>query len=107
MMQRPETDTVFADKEVSGEDASSPHGLWPTLAWFAGLLVLTSLIGFILSLAIFLVAFFKIRAGEGWGRTLILSAAGIAFMCFMAWVLNRDFPPGLLQGAVVLPWPLT
>ncbi len=32
--------------------------------------------------------------------------AGIAFICFMAWVLNRDFPPGLLQNYSDLPWPL-
>ena len=107
MMNRNETDTIFADKEVDGDDATAPHGLWSTLAWFAGLLLVTSLIGFILALAMFLVAFFRIRAGETWPRTLILSAAGIAFMCFMAWVLNRDFPPGLLQSYVTLPWPLT
>ena len=33
--------------------------------------------------------------------------SGIAFMCLMAWILNRDFPPGLLQEFVELPWPLT
>ena len=107
MMRREETDVIFADKEMDGADAQAPHGLWSTLAWFVGLLVLTALIGFILSLAIFLVAFFRIRAGEGWTRTLTLSGAGIAFMCFMAWALNRDFPPGLLQSYVSLPWPLT
>ncbi|MEM9370859.1 MAG: tripartite tricarboxylate transporter permease, partial [Pseudomonadota bacterium] len=107
MMRRPETDVVFADKEAFGDDRDAPHGLWGTLAWFLGLLILTSLIGFILALAIFLVAFFRIRSGESWARTLLLSGAGIAFMCFMAWALNRDFPPGLLQNAVSLPWPLT
>ncbi|MEM1299446.1 MAG: tripartite tricarboxylate transporter permease [Pseudomonadota bacterium] len=107
MMRRTETDTVFADMEVSGSDAEAPHGLWSTLAWFVGLLILTSLLGFILALAVFLIAFFRLRAGESWPRTLILSAAGIAFMCFMAWVLNRDFPPGLLQSVFALPWPFT
>ena len=105
MMRRAETDTIFADKEVSGDDAAAPHGLWSTLAWFLGLLLLTSLVGFILALAVFLVAFFRLRAGETWPRTLILSGAGIAFMCFMAWALNRDFPPGLLQSYVSLPGP--
>ena len=38
--------------------------------------------------------FFRLRAGESWARTLIFSGLGIAFMCFMAWVLNRDFPAG-------------
>jgi len=25
----------------------------------------------------------------------------------MAAILNRDFPPGLLQDYIALPWPLT
>jgi len=107
MTRRDETDAVFADKEASGEDSEAPHGLGATLAWFAGLLILTSLVGFILALAAFLVAFFRVRAAATWPRTLALSIAGIAFMCLMAWVLNRDFPPGLLQAHATLPWPLT
>lgn len=67
--------------------------------------MLASLLGFILALAIFLVAFFRIRARFGWPRTVLFSALGIGFMCGMAWVLNRDFPPGLLQSLVDLPWP--
>ncbi len=107
MMMKPEGDLIFADKEVQGEDADAPHGLWSTLAWFAGLLVLSALFGFIIALAIFLIAFFRIRAQISWQKTLILSAAGIAFMLTMAGALNRDFPPGLLQSFVDLPWPFT
>ena len=107
MIRAPENDVIFADREAGGDDAEAPHGLWETLAWLAALLILSSLLGFILALAIFLVAFFRIRAGVGWGRTLILSGAGIAFMLFLASTLNRDFPPGLLQEFVSLPWPLT
>ena len=107
MMTRPETDTIFADKEVAGEDAESGRGLWSTLAWFAGLLALSALFGFIIALALFLLAFFRVRAGLEWARSAILTAAGIAFMCLVAGLLNRDFPPGLLQSLVALPWPLT
>ena len=107
MRLKPETDPLFADREQHDSKGESKLGLWPTLAWFAGLLVLTSLMGFILALSIFLVSFFVIRAGQSASRTLVLSAAGIGFMCFMAWLLNRDFPPGLLQSAYSLPWPLT
>lgn len=106
MMRAPEGHVLFADREAAGEDASAPHGLWSTLGWFALLLVLSALLGFILALAIFLVSFFRVRAGLGWVQTLLFSAAGIAFMCFMAGILNRDFPPGLLQELVELPWPL-
>jgi hypothetical protein len=68
---------------------------------------MTSLAGFILALGVFLVAFFWWRAGVSWRRAVTLSAAGMLFMCVMAWVLKRDFPPGLLQYYFTLPWPLT
>ena len=106
MIRAPETDVVFADREASGEDAEAPHGLWKTLSWFAALLVLSSLLGFILALAIFLMAFIRIRASQSWGNSLLFTVGGIALMCFMAGALNRDFPPGLLQTFVELPWPL-
>ena len=106
MMLKPETDTIFADREREGEDADSVYGLWSTLAWFAGLLALTSLLGFILALALFLFSFMKLRAKLSTIVAVGYSAAGIAFMCTMAWLLNRDFPPGLLQDYADLPWPL-
>jgi len=107
MMLKPETDTIFADREVDGEDAEATHSLWPTLGWFAALLILTSLLGFILALALFLFAFLKIRAGLGTTFAAVYTAVGIAFMCVMAGLLNRDFPPGLLQDYADLPWPLS
>jgi len=93
MMLRPETHALFADREGHEQTA---YGLWPTMAWFGGLLVLTALMGFILALAIFLVAFIRFRAGRGWGYAAAYGAAGIAYMLTMGWLLNREFPPGLL-----------
>ncbi len=107
MMLKPETDTIFADREVDGEDAEATHSLWPTIGWFAALLILTSLLGFILALALFLFAFLKIRAGLGTTFAAVYTAVGIAFMCVMAGLLNRDFPPGLLHDYADLPWPLS
>jgi len=54
-----------------------------------------------------LTAFMRLRAGLKWMQALLLSAAGLAFILAMAWVLNRDFPPGLLQSYFDLPWPFT
>ena len=106
MTWKPESHPLFADREDAGAEADA-HGLWATLAWFAGLLVLTSLLGFILALAIFLAAFIRFRTGRSRVFAAVYTAAGIGFMCLMAGVLNRDFPPGLLQEFVRLPWPLT
>ncbi|MEM9707946.1 MAG: tripartite tricarboxylate transporter permease [Pseudomonadota bacterium] len=106
MMIKPEGSALFADREA--EEAETLHySLWGILTWFAGLLLLTALLGFILALAIFLFAFIYIRARKSLGYAAIYTVAGIAFMCLMAGLLNRDFPPGLLQSYVDLPWPLT
>ena len=107
MRLKPERDALFADREHSAEAADNQFALWPTLAWFAGLLLLTSLAGFIIALSVFLVSFFKVRARLSWLRSLTLSGVGVGFMLFMASLLNRDFPPGLLQEFVKLPWPFT
>ncbi|MEM7427060.1 MAG: tripartite tricarboxylate transporter permease, partial [Pseudomonadota bacterium] len=107
MRRRPETDTMFADWERKGEDADAPHGLWITLAWFASLLALTALFGFVIALAIFFVAFLRIRARAEWLRIGLLTAGGVGILLVMAAALNRDFPPGLLQDLVELPWPFS
>ncbi|MEL6206711.1 MAG: tripartite tricarboxylate transporter permease [Pseudomonadota bacterium] len=106
MMLRPETHPLFADREAEDADTLT-HGLWATLAWFAGLLVLTSLVGFVLALTAFLFLFIRLRAGRSWGFAALYTAAGIAFICTLAGLLGRDFPAGLLQEYVDLPWPLT
>ena len=106
MMFAPESHSLFTDSERS-EDAHQHYGLWATMGWFAALLALTSLIGFILALAIFLLTFLRYRAGKWWSFSALYTAAGIAFMCGMAALLNRDFPPGLLQKTIELPWPLS
>ena len=105
-MRAPETDGIFADREAGSEKTDVKHGMWGNLSWFAGLLVLSSLLGFILALSLFFAAFLRLRAGLGWGRVFIFSACGIAFIAAMAGTLNRDFPPDLLQEFIELPWPL-
>ena len=105
MATRSENDVLFADGEHRGEDSSAPIGLWPTLAWFASLLVLTALFGFIIAITLFFLAFLTQRARASLPRALVLTAAGVSVLLIMAYLLNRDFPPGLLQDMVELPWP--
>lgn len=107
MVLFPFDSVLFTDSEKTKDEAIAEHGLWTTLAWFAALLVLSALVGFILALAVFFVAFLRWRGTLPWVRAILLSACGLVFILFMARVLNRDFPPGLLQMWFDLPWPLT
>ncbi len=106
MVRAPVESALFADSEAYGDDATAPHSLWATLAWFLSLLVLTSLFGFLIALAIFFVAFLRVHGGVSWTMTFVFTAAGLGFILLMAGLLNRSFPPGLLQEFVTLPWPL-
>jgi preprotein translocase subunit SecF len=67
---------------------------------------LTALLGFILALAIFVFAFLRSRAELSLIKTLIYCAVCVGFMMFLGHMLTLDFPAGLLQRWVELPWPL-
>jgi TctA family transporter len=106
MRHHPQTHSLFSDNEIHGEDASAPAGLWTSLGWFLSLLVLTALFGFVIALTLFFVLFLRARQRLFWRQTAIMTVCGIGFLIFLAGVLNCDFPPGLLQAYVDLPWPL-
>ena len=105
MARAPMGSTILADSETNAREEGL-RGFWPTLAWFAGLLVGCALVGFVPAIAVFFVAFLRVRAGQSWPRVLLLAVAGILFISLLAGALNRDFPSGLLQEYVSLPWPI-
>jgi putative tricarboxylic transport membrane protein len=80
--------------------------LWRNIAWFAGLLVASALVGFIIAITAFFIAFLRLRADVSWLRTIILTSAGVGLMILLGYFLVLDFPRGLLQDFVRLPWPL-
>jgi putative tricarboxylic transport membrane protein len=103
----PKKHAAVYDEEVVGPDSDDPdrYGVWNTLAWFLGLLGLSALFGFLIANLVFFLTFLRFRAKASWLVTIILTAAANGFIVFLAWLLNRDFPPGLLQNYTDLPWP--
>ena len=105
MILKPEGHYVFADRHAAGEDANAPYGLIGTLSWFFGLILLTSIYGFIIALMLFLVTFLTVRARLTIQFSVLCSIFGVGFIIFLAYMLNRDFPSGLLQYYFEMPWP--
>lgn len=106
MRRAPETDAVFIDLELTGSESRMPNKLWPTLFWFGLLLVLALLFGLVIALGLFFLAFYRLRARLAWPSVLAFSTLGTGGMIAFAGILGRDFPPGLLQTLIDLPWPL-
>ena len=104
----PKQHKVHWDDEVVGTEAAVTDQLsmWQALSWFVGLLVGTALTGFLIAVTAFCLAFLRLRARASWPMTLVLSGTAVAIILALAYFLNRDFPPGLLQAYVDLPWPL-
>ncbi len=104
MRVKPETDVMFADGEYNPE-VQDHASLWGSLAWLVGLVALSAVFGFFIALVIFFLIYFRFRAHIGWLYNVFLTVCGTAFMLGLVYALNRDFPAGLLQDAMKLPWP--
>ena len=76
------------------------------LLWFAGLLAASALAGFLIGLALFFAAFLHFKARAPVLRNALLTASAVAFLTAMSYVFVLDFPRGLLQELVEMPWPL-
>lgn len=96
------------DQELAAHANGEHDGssVWPSVAWFAFLFGATALVGFILALAVFITSFLGLRTQIGWLRSAIYAAVCIAFMVTLGHFLTLDFPAGVLQHIVEMPWPL-
>ncbi len=101
-------DPINYDYEVQGSHAGQVGVATPYhyLYWLGAFLLGIYLVGFLIALVSFFLAFLRIKAQASWLRTGILTTLATAFLVIMARVMVLDFPRGLLQNLVELPWPI-
>jgi hypothetical protein len=99
---------AFFDYEIVGDHVGNEGAgwFWSGPAWIGGLVAATALVGFYIAMIGFFLAFLRLRAGATWTKTLVMTAAAAAFILGLAYMLSLDFPAGLLQSAIDLPWPI-
>jgi TctA family transporter len=102
------TERVPSRLRHDGEEVADPEqgGFWTYLLWFVGLVAGTALVGFLLASILFFLAFLRGPARCSWRTTLVLTAIANVALIGVAKILVLDFPSGLLQSMVDLPWPL-
>ena len=81
-------------------------GDFRNLGWPALLAVLTGGVGFVLALPVFFFALMRWKTAASWGMIALLTGGGMAFILTVAHFARMDFPWGVLQHMVDLPWPL-
>ena len=104
----PVDDPANYDYEIQGSHAGQAGvaSLGHYLYWLAAFLLGIYLVGFLIALVVFFLLFLRLKAHASWLRTIILTACATAFLVIMARVMVLDFPRGLLQNAIELPWPI-
>ena len=94
---------------VFDTEAEPPPGMTPLghyFLWLGGLLLASALVGFVIGLALFFAAFLHFKARAPLWRNALLTASAVLFLAAMSYVFVLDFPRGVLQELVDMPWPL-
>jgi hypothetical protein len=92
--------------DLEHQDVKPTAGLWHYVLWVAGMVAATAVFGFLIAITGFFIAFLRVKAKASWLRTLLLTGLAIGGLCVLAWSLVLDFPAGMLQDLIELPWPL-
>ncbi|HEU0259024.1 MAG TPA: hypothetical protein VFR57_06360, partial [Burkholderiales bacterium] len=102
--RRSHASAVIFDTEA--ETTAGVTALGRYLLWIAVLLAASGLAGFVIGLALFFAAFLHLEARAPIARNALLTASAVLFLTAMSHIFVLDFPRGLLQELVEMPWPL-
>jgi hypothetical protein len=97
---------VLYDTEREWTDDERPvHSVWHYQGWILGLLAATALFGFVLGVFVYISAFLRVKARVAWRKAVLAAAGALVALAVLSHVLVLDYPEGLLQHLVAMPWP--
>jgi hypothetical protein len=107
LLRRDVSHPFFFDSELGWRQREEGYrvDLYHYLFWIGGLMVGMYVVGFVLAIALFFIIFLKAKSDARWPSILLMTAATIAVLSAISHVFVLEFPAGLLQQAVPLPWP--
>jgi hypothetical protein len=95
------TDT---EREWSAEERPA-HSVWHYQGWMLGLLAATAVLGFVLGVFAFITIFLRVEARVVWAKAAVAASGAVAVLGVLSYVLVLDYPEGVLQHLVAMPWP--
>jgi TctA family transporter len=93
-----------SEREWSAEDRPA-HSMWHYQGWMLGLLAATALVGFVLGIFAFITVFLRVKAGVAWHKAALSASGAVAALSLLSHILVLDYPEGVLQRLVSMPWP--
>jgi len=99
---------LFYDSERAWGDAERPvHGDLHFQAWMLALLGVIALVGFLPGVFAYITVFLRVKARTAWHNAALGAAGAVGLFVLLSWLLVLDYPWGILQQTVELPWPLS
>jgi len=98
---------LFYDSEREWGGQERPvHGDLHYQAWMLGLLGAVGMVGFLPGVFAFITVFLQVKARVAWHQAALAASGAIGVFVLLSHVLVLDYPRGILQRLVELPWPL-
>lgn len=105
-LRRDRPDYVFFDSEREWTGENRPaHGDLHFQGWILALPAAIALFGFILGILVYIPAFLRAKAGVRWHWAIAGALATAAVLSLFGHLFVLQYPAGLLQSVVELPWP--
>ena len=97
---------VFYDSEREWASSERPaHSDLHFQAWILGLLAAIGAFGFILGVFAYVVTFLRVKARTRWHWAIVSALGAVGVFGLFGYFLALQYPKGLLQWALDLPWP--
>jgi len=94
-----------AEREWSADERPVHSDLY-FQGWMLGLLGVVALFGFVIGVALYLCAFLRMKAQVAWHWAGVGALGAIGVFSLLSHLFSLDYPIGVLQSLVEMPWPL-
>lgn len=97
---------VLQDNERDWSANEQPaHSVWHYQGWILGLLVASAAVGFVLGIFFYITVFLRVKAQVSWPKAALAASGAVVVLSVLSRVLVLDYPEGVLQLLVEMPWP--
>lgn len=108
LIKRDVTKPMVFDSEANWlqqQEEGYTVGIYHYMMWIGGLLVAMFLVGFLLGLALFFIAFLRTKTDAGFGKIAAMTGITLAILVAFSYGAVLPLPSGILQSFVAVPWP--
>jgi hypothetical protein len=93
-----------AEREWAAEERPT-HSILHYQSWILGLLAAVGLFGFVLGIFVYISIFLRVKAQVVWFKAALGAAGAVVVLSVLSELLVLDYPKGLLQSLIAMPWP--